>query len=67
MTSVAPHLIAWAEAPPFTEIHVSELARVHAPVYIGPGDDAIRFYASGLHVATEEQKAEIQAYEEAIQ
>ena len=63
----APHLIAWADTPPFTEIHVSELAREHVPVYIKPDSDTTRYYAPGLHVATEEQKAEIQAYAEATQ
>lgn len=59
MTSHPPHLIAWANTPPFTEIHVSELAREHKPVYISPGSNSTQYYAAGLHVATEEQKAEI--------
>ena len=43
------------------------LAREHKPVYIAPDSESTKFYAAGLHVATEEQKAEIQAYEEPAQ
>lgn len=53
------HLIEWAHCPPFTEIHVSELARLARPIYISATSEHAAFYAVGLHVATEQQRADI--------
>lgn len=51
-----PHVVAWANSPPFTKVHVSELATQHVPFYLA---NASLHYLAGLHVSSEAQREEI--------
>ncbi len=55
----APHVLRWADTPPFTPILVSKLAAPGSPVYIPADSPHAKYHEPGLHVATEEQRAEL--------